>query len=222
MGNALTLVFGGTVICRHVLDAEDCLRDFLDGNKRQRHSGLVYYNHQPVTPCDQIFPEDLGITLALNSRATGRAVSSVSEKGQGLNLRALPSKPLEDTSESERENLAQVLTDVSSWPGFKASLATKMLHKKRPALIPVLDNLAIFGAYMNPDWPEARPSGESIGDKPRIEQALNMIAADLVMPENLGTWRALQEISPERKRIEIFDMVWWVHFERVESERRRA
>jgi hypothetical protein len=36
---------------------------------------------------------------------------------------------------------------MTSWPGFGASVATKTLHKKRPALIPVLDNMAIFGAY---------------------------------------------------------------------------
>ena len=39
---------------------------------------------------------------------------------------------------------------MTSWPWVGASLATKTLHKKRPALIPVLDNMAIFGAYDEP------------------------------------------------------------------------
>jgi putative NADH-flavin reductase len=34
-------------------------------------------------------------------------------------------------------------------------VATKVLHKKRPKLKPILDNEAIFGAYMNPKWPES-------------------------------------------------------------------
>ena len=42
---------------------------------------------------------------------------------------------------------------MAQWPGFAASVATKVLHKKRPGLIPVLDNQA-FGAYMNPNWPQ--------------------------------------------------------------------
>jgi hypothetical protein len=41
-------------------------------------------------------------------------------------------------------------------------VATKVLHKKRPKLIPSLDNEAIFGAYMNPKWPEKLASTDSV------------------------------------------------------------
>jgi hypothetical protein len=56
-------------------------------------------------------------------------------------------------------------------------LATKALHKKRPAL-PILDNQAVLGAYMNPHWPERRSMGDTIKAVPRIRDALNWIPAN--------------------------------------------
>jgi hypothetical protein len=35
---------------------------------------------------------------------------------------------------------------VARWSGFGTSTASKVLHTKRPALVPILDNQAIFGA----------------------------------------------------------------------------
>ena len=63
--------------------------------------------------------------------------------------------PLEETSAGERAQVANFIAAVTDWEGFAASVATKVLHKKRPKLIPILDNEAIFGAYMNPKWPES-------------------------------------------------------------------
>jgi hypothetical protein len=87
-----------------------------------------------------------------------------------------------------------------------------ILHKKRPKLIPILDNMAIFGAYMNPLWPERRALDETIKSVPRIKEALDWIAHDLTRPENTSAWPCLEEIEPDRSRIELFDMVWWMYF----------
>jgi hypothetical protein len=61
--------------------------------------------------------------------------------------------PLEETSAGERAQVASFIAAVTDWEGFAASVATKVLHKKRPKLILILDNEAIFGAHMNPKWP---------------------------------------------------------------------
>jgi len=95
-------------------------------------------------------------------------------------------------------------------------VATKVLHKKRPGLIPILDNQAIFGAYMNPRWPEARSSAESIYAVARIREALEWVYFDLTRPENTEVWPRLEQIEPMRARIELFDMVWWMYFRQVE------
>ncbi len=112
--------------------------------------------------------------------------------------------------------LASVIGTMTSWPWVGASLATKTLHKKRPALIPVLDNQAIFGVFMNPLWPEKRALADTVKAPARIKEALDWIALDLTRPENTAAWLKLHAIEPDRSRIELFDMIWWMYFRRVE------
>jgi len=108
---------------------------------------------------------------------------------------------------------------VVAWPGFAASVATKVLHKKRPALIPILDNEAIFGAYMSPTWPEQRASMESVYSPSRIREALDWIWFDVTRPENEDVWPVLNRSHPSRTRIELFDMAWWMQFRSVQPGR---
>lgn len=87
----------------------------------------------------------------------------------------------------------------------------ELLFGKRPALIPILDNQAIFGAYMNPLWPQRRSSQASVNDRYRIEQAIDWMARDLVREENATVWQELQAIEPKRTLIQILDSVWWMY-----------
>jgi hypothetical protein len=160
--------------------------------------------------------EDLAVTMLINSRVAARAATSVARHGAEVDLGSLPNKRLEETTADDRELIAGVLGTMTSWPWVGASLATKTLHKKRPALIPVLDNQAIFGAYMNPAWPEQRSLAETIKAPARIREALDWIAEDITRPENATTWAELHRIEPDRSRIELFDMVWWIHFRAIE------
>jgi hypothetical protein len=178
--------------------------------------GLRYLDFQPVTPPDRLLPEDLAVTILINSRVGPAAFKSVQDSADSLDLSALPDRPLEQTSEDERQTVAEVAGSLARWPGFAASVATKVLHKKRPRLIPILDNQAIFGAYMNPRWPEQRSSTESIYAVARIREALDWIYVDLTRPENAGAWPHLEKLEPRRSRVELFDMVWWMEFRRIE------
>jgi hypothetical protein len=108
-----------------------------------------------------------------------------------VDLRSLPTKALEETTDEERQLVADVIGTMTSWPWVGASLATKTLHKKRPGLIPILDNQAIFGAYMNPLWPERRSLMDTIKAVPRIKEALDWIAVDITRPENESIWPQL-------------------------------
>ncbi len=38
----------------------------------------------------------------------------------------------------------------------------------------------------------------------------------MTRPENASVWPQLHEIEPERSRIELFDMIWWMYFRQVE------
>jgi hypothetical protein len=142
------LVLGAGETDRTIENADALLRQY------RQDTGCYYLDHQPITPQDRLAPEDLAVTLLLNSQAGWRAFRSLQLHCTTINLKSLPSKPLEQTTLEERCQIKDIIVKMEGWPGFAASMATKVLHKKRPELIPILDNQAIFGAYMNPHWPE--------------------------------------------------------------------
>ena len=49
-----------------------------------------------------------------------------------------------------------------------------------------------------------------------MNAALEWIWTDLTRPKNDESWASLAEIDPLRSRIELFDMVWWVYFRRLQ------
>jgi hypothetical protein len=209
----MDLIYGAGKLDRAVTDVEDLVREW---RVREADWGQLYLEFKPSTPPDVLLAEDLAVTMLINSRVAGQAAAAVLRRGGSLDLASFPDKPLERTTPAERSGLAELIGTMTSWPWIGASLATKTLHKKRPRLIPVLDNQAIFGAYMNPRWPEQRSSTETIKTRARIGEALEWITHDLTRPENAATWEALSAREPERSRIELFDMVWWMHFRHLE------
>lgn len=69
---------------------------------------------------------------------------------------------------------------------------------------------------MNPHWPERRSLADTIKAVAHIKEALDWITEDLTRPENSATWGELHAVEPNRSRIELFDMVWWMYFRSVE------
>jgi len=209
----MELIFGAGNLDRRVDGVEGLLRAW---REKEHDWGQRYLEYVSRTPRDQVVLEDLAVTMLINSNVSARAAISICENGNLLDLGALPAKALEETTEQEREVVASVIAAMAAWPYFGASLATKTLHKKRPSLVPVLDNLAIFGAYMNPRWPENKALADTIKSQARIGEALDWITRDLARPENAATWAELHATEPERSRIELFDMVWWMYFRALE------
>jgi hypothetical protein len=207
------LLIGAGRIDRRLTAAEDLLIAY------RTDDGLRYLNWRPSTDPDRLMPEDLAVTILINSRVGPAAFKSVQDRGTQLDLAGLPDLPLEETSGDMRDQAAHMIADVAGWQGFAASVATKILHKKRPCLIPILDNQAIFGAYMNPQWPKQRSATDSVYAQVRIREALEWIWTDLTRAANTDAWAVLSDIEPARSRIELFDMVWWEHFRRLEPIR---
>jgi hypothetical protein len=206
----MDLVLGAGHLDRVLEDAEDLLVSY------RTDDGLRYLDYQPSTDPNRLMPEDLAVTILINSRIKASAFKSTQDKGAALPLEKLPMAALEETTPTERDQVADLIAEVAGWDGLAASVATKILHKKRPKLIPILDNQAIFGAYMNPRWPEQRALQQSVYARSRIREALEWIATDLTRPENTTTWERLAEAEPKRSKIELFDMVWWAHFRRMQ------
>ena len=206
----MELVLGQSKAERRLGAVEDLLAGYLTDD------GLRYLDYCPITPANRLVPEDLAVTILVNSRVGPAAFKSIQDHGASLDLASLPDKPLEQTTEAERQAVADLIGQMVSWQGLATSVTTKVLHKKRPDLIPILDNQAIFGAYMNPLWPEQRSFSFSIYKVVTIKEALDWVAADLTRPENASVWPQLRAIQPKRTLIEIFDMIWWTHFRALE------
>jgi hypothetical protein len=177
----------------------------------RRDTGCWYLDYESSIPKTVVVPEDLAVTLLVNSQVGWRAFRSLQEHGATIDLSGLPNKPLEQTTSDERRNIATLIATMATWPGFAASVATKVLHKKRPDLIPILDNQAIFGSYMNEGWPEKPAWRGGVKKEAQISLALDRIAFDIIRPENLSAWKTLHAIEPSRTRIQLFDSVWWMY-----------
>lgn len=212
----MELIFGAGKLDRRVPDVERLLADW---REKERDFGQLYLEHESATPRDRVLVEDLGVTMLINSRVDARQAMGVFRNGATLNLSRLPDKSLGETTDRERQVVADVVATMTTWPGVGASVATKLLHKKRPELIPILDNMAIFGAYMYPLWPEKRARADTIKAVARIKEALDWIAEDLTRSENTSVWLQLHAIEPARSRIDLFDMIWWMYFRQVEPAR---
>ncbi|MEX1134704.1 MAG: DUF6308 family protein [Acidimicrobiia bacterium] len=206
----MTLTFGSGGLVRVVRDPVTLLIAY------RGDSGTDYLNFRPTTPVDVLLPEDLAVTILINSRVGPRAFQAVQSRAHELDMPRLTRLPLEESTERDRDGIADAVAQMAAWPGFAASVATKVLHKKRPATIPILDNQAIFGAYMNPTWPDRPSSTESVYSRTRIREALEWIWRDLTASENQAGWAHLLTIEPARSRVELFDMVWWMHFRSLE------
>jgi hypothetical protein len=202
----INLTLGASQIDRIIPNADVLLLKYRDD------SGYLYLDYKPITSADKVVPEDLAVTLLMNSQVGAKAFQSLVQMGGTISLDHLPDKPLEETSALEREQIAALICKLAQFPGFAASVATKLLHKKRPSLIPILDNQAIFGAYMYPAWPQKPARVDSIKDHGKIRAALDWIAFDVNRPENRAAWVELESIEPSRTRIELFDCVWWMYF----------
>jgi len=204
------LVFGAGHHDRVVDQVEDRLVAY------RRDVGLSYLDYKPATPSDHLYPEDLAVTILISSRVGPAAFKSVQAHGASLKFVDLPLVTLEESSSEQRGLVADFIARMTAWPGFGASVATKVLHKKRPELIPILDNQAIFGAYMYSSWPEKKSLWDTVKSRDRMKEGLDWIHHDLTRAENAGIWPKLHELEPTRARNELFDMVWWMYFRELE------
>jgi len=122
----MELVYGAGKIDRVIEDVERLLRDW---HEKEADWGDLYLEYEPVPPKDRLLVEDLAVTMLINSRVAAQAATSVYRNASTLDLSVLPEKALEETTEDERQAVADVIGAMTSWPWVGASLATKTLHK---------------------------------------------------------------------------------------------
>jgi hypothetical protein len=173
--------------------------------------GPAYYAYSPATPPDLLLLEDLGIAVLLEGRPQSRAALTLTLlTDEERNLRDVPKTPLQLSTPEERVAVVRAIMGLVLTPGFASSLATKVLHKKRPATIPILDNQAIFGTLLSKKWaPGREPRGSSVSNETRIGHALETIHSIVSCDQNEVVFQRLEERHPALTRIQLFDKIWW-------------
>ena len=125
--------------------------------------GAIYIE-EPTDP-DAVTVADVGVSLLMNSRADSSTARTVHSHGAAMasSVALIPKEiAIEDDSASEHLNAicdaVALMTSIGrdrapnkSDPlpsGIGISIATKIIHRKRPRLIPILDNDAIFALHL--------------------------------------------------------------------------
>lgn len=102
----MDLIFGAGQLDRRVAGVEGLLGDW---REKERDFGQLYLEYEPTTPRDRVLVEDLAVTMLINSRVEARQAMGVFRNGATLDLRALPEKPLGETTDVERQLIAEVV-----------------------------------------------------------------------------------------------------------------
>lgn len=100
--------------------------------------------------------------------------------------------------------------------GVGVAVAVKMLHPKRPGLVPVIDGQNFFGSYQHPEWQPGMPAFEGWTARSHADlvAGLKEIRRVVGSPENIQAWDELDGwVAADGRgpfeRVALFDMLWW-------------
>ncbi len=183
---------------------------FVDWYDRNVAFGPTYYGDWP-TPAspDEVSLSDLGWGVLLVGRPSGRAAHSLLCHGP-VDISGVPTAPLHELDDHGCRQIVDAIYSIVELKGFASSLATKIIHPKRRASVPLLDNRAIYGTLLRADWaPGDNPRGGTVSSRDRIATALAAVRWAVALPDNRKVWETLEKSYPYRSRIELFDICWW-------------
>ena len=123
-------------------------------------------------------------------------------------LRSIPVAVALDDSWAIQQSIWKAIENVyrACWDyGVREARTTKVLHKKRPELIPIIDGKMVIGRYY------AEYRGPKKLGVPGMVAVTKQIRQDMI--ENRGSLRRLQkelvEAGINLTRVRLFDMVLW-------------
>lgn len=105
----MELIFGAGKLDRRIAEVESLLGDW---REKERDFGQLYLEHEPSTPRDRVLVEDLAVTMLVNSRVEARQAMGVFRNGPTLDLSVLPDKVLGETTDGERQIVAEVVAAI--------------------------------------------------------------------------------------------------------------
>ena len=177
--------------------------------------GRRYYERSDVltgSP-DHVGLADVGWAVLLAGGPRYQAAARLIDSP--ISVESVPSAPLHTLSSTQRAAIASCIgTFLTQKPGpathIGVSLATKMVHPKRRASVPVVDNQTIYRRFMVPGWKPGATDGIGTPGAKGVAGCIGRIHACVADPSNASGWTAL-ESDPRFSRftrIELFDMGW--------------
>lgn len=198
--NELRIVAAG----RDVPDASDRIR---------RYCGLPwsggppetwawhYYDAVPTHEDDVVSAVDVVCTAALHPGLSRQDLAWFHDHDGDLAdwiSRISPGTELSELAPDEVEHVASLVEDL---PGPSVALASKVLHRKRPRAIPLLDRHIL-------DWyrPLTRQRASTHAWRPLVEQ----LRDDQASAASTSTDQHLQQLNAELRRMEIGGRLTWL------------
>lgn len=161
---------------RLVLRSGPCIEDPFGLAARMLGEEWPYYDGVPMGDWDRIEPMDVLATVSVNSFVTDAARARRVHRGLAVACDGLLVGIPRDAHlrDADLEALEGLLAAACEVPGVLVPVATKVLHRKRPHLIPMLDNvvLAHYFGYLN------RPELVGRSQDKRRAASVAMIALD--------------------------------------------
>lgn len=118
--------------------------DLLRGYMEYRYP---LYDGVEIATDNHLGPMEMALSIMLNSRISGNIAHSIwmIHKEVDAGLAGIPNVNLIGVGRGEeipgRDGIDRVVKSMCDLPRVKLSTSTKILHKKRPGLIPILDGL---------------------------------------------------------------------------------
>ena len=179
-----------------------------------------YYDAIPSLDPDRVEPLDVLVTVAMNSRVDSAVKVHRVHQGLAANCdHLLPTLP-EDANlvdlDRWREPLCELLHAAVQAPFVLIPVATKVLHRKRRSLIPMLDNV-VLNYYLKSEMYRALLPGTQ--DKARAANvamtALDLFLADLVTAEQAieGLRASVEEHGFQLTPVRILELMVWMEVE---------
>jgi len=185
---------------------------------------IHYYDQAAVAQDNRIAPLDWGVTsLLMGPVRTDDTFSVLAAQPNGRSgcpaaisaglSRVPPSAKLTaaDARESYGDGLSDLLAAICQVKGVGPSIATKLLHKKRPDLIPVVDSL-VFEFYTGTRMPQSK----SLAVGPVIDLILGRFRNDLISNSSEGQFlggvrtRLLEDSIDFLTDVRVLEMSIWL------------
>ena len=172
------------------------------------YDGIQYGNSNEINVVD------IAITVMMNSRISGNTASEILKHSNAINnlLRQIPDDfdlSQNDLNDEIRNNLQQLINTFCEINRVRLAIATKILHRKKPKLIPMFDN--VVEKFYRQRYERNIPSN-NCGRKfiALLQYFQNDLRYQQIIQEIIEMENRLQEQETPLTRVRILEGAIWV------------